>query len=122
MPVALGVSVRDEPDSDLKNCRTSPTAKIRNKSGSIIGPLFALHQRTLADNREKGRQWAFEYWCWLQDFNPPSPDYKSGLEINKIKDLSKILLRNSFYKVPRKAFVGLARRFIAERNLNGTCF
>src|ERR1700704_792699 len=20
----------------------------------------------------------FKYWCWLQDLNPPPPDYKSG--------------------------------------------
>jgi len=36
----------------------------------------------------------FKYWCWLQDLNPPPPDYKSGVELNKIKYLTIFLLRN----------------------------
>jgi len=36
----------------------------------------------------------FKYWCWLQDLNPPPPDYKSGANSNNFKDLAHLLLRN----------------------------
>jgi len=55
-------------------------------------------------------------WCWLQDLNPPPPDYKSGLDFIKNKYLDHFLLRNPQEYLAREAALRLARFRIAERN------
>lgn len=39
--------------------------------------MYFLHPtKTNASHELRGRHCL--YWCWLQDLNPPPPDYKSG--------------------------------------------
>lgn|SRR5580765_1267202 len=53
-------------------------------------------------------RWASKYWCWLQDLNPPPPDYKSGAlpdELSQQKTACYFNLFNSGeYRIP--AFFG----------------
>jgi len=51
---------------------------------------------TFCGAKEKGpsSDGPFRYWCWLQDLNPPPPDYKSNDKGIIFKDLLNFKFRN----------------------------
>gem|GEM_PF-993755 len=52
--------------------------RVISESNHITGKI--AKQTDICEAKRKGPPSGgpFKYWCWLQDLNPPPPDYKSG--------------------------------------------
>lgn len=133
------MAVRRASDSGPQFCRDDGDG--RGASPAVVAQksfddsLVRLHQRCrpmLSTQRAAGSRWAckianqkktahiavsrFGIWCWLQDLNPPPPDYKSGAIFNYIKHLARFLLRNCKKSSPREPLLSLGSLRIAKRS------
>ncbi|WP_139227365.1 hypothetical protein [Collimonas sp. OK307] len=70
----------------------------------IAGEASQTYKMIFAEQKRKGPPSGgpFKYWCWLQDLNPPPPDYKSSAKIINFNHLLNSWFRNPIISIPRK--------------------
>jgi len=70
----------------------------------IAGEASQTYKMIFAEQKRKGPPSGgpFKYWCWLQDLNPPPPDYKSSDKINTFNNLLSFQFRNSIISILSK--------------------